>query len=226
MTEGPLHHLSEDAARLDRTALRQRTDAGPLARLLDNAAYWRAFDVARFEPLLAHAPPPLGELGIGVLLGFGEAPDARLHRRALAAAGDALALPDDLAASVSRCLDLLGRAVDARDAALQLEQEGFRQTEPRGGVPAFALRASGTARIQLDGEDVIGPARVGLGTPVELKATDERGRPLPPPTIENDHGAPVWLRPADQGTRAVWCIPGRYRLQVPGRVGALTVWAG
>jgi hypothetical protein len=215
----------EDRLRLD--ALGRRPEASALLQLLTTAAYWQGFGVARFEPLLVHAPPPLSALGIGVLLKFGEHPAGRLEPRELAAARTALAhLPSDLREPALAALDVLAQAVEARERLPEWERQGFRPTALPLGSPAHALRSSGGAQINIDGE-ALGPnARVPLGVPLTFTATDERGRPLPPPELQSATRAPVWTADGPP-RRAVFLIPGPYEAQVPGRAfGRRTVLAG
>lgn len=215
MTPRSPHSARADVGPLERRRLRER-GLVELAQLLDNAAYWRAFDMARFEALLAFAPPPLDEVGIGVLLGFGEAPDGRLHPRALNAARQ-LKLPPEVQAAFHACLDRLERAVAARERMASLEAEGFRKCMPAPGVRAVALRAVGGAKLRLLDVD---PARaLPLGHAIGLEAKDAKGRVLEP-TVEHSHGAPVWTRSQD-GFRFALLVPGTYRVHVPGRLGAL-----
>ncbi len=224
---GAVEPLVEHGDRLRLDALHLRPEATELRQLLTTAAYWQGFGVARFEPLLVHAPPPLGSLGIGALLRFGEHPAGRLEPRDLAAAKTALAdLPSDLREPALAALDLLGQAVEARERLPEWERQGFRPTALPLGSPAHALRASGEARIAIDGEAVGPTARVPLGVVLTLTATDERGRPLPPPELQSATRAPVWTVEGPP-RRAVFLIPGPYEAQVPGRAfGRRTVLAG
>jgi hypothetical protein len=211
--------LLEGAPRFDAAALAARREppCRALAQLLRNAQYWLSFQVARFEPLLRFAPSPLVEVGVGVLLRFGESPSGHLEPRDLEAARAAFSdLPPDVAGPFSEALGVLERGVGARERLPALEGEGFRPTQKRGGVSAFALRAAGRAVIAVGGHAGSGRVEVPLGTPLTVTATDERARPLPPPEISSSTGAPVWRDGADP-PRILLLVPGDYTAQVPGR---------
>lgn len=206
---------------LERLEGREEPGTRALALLLRNARYWLIFEVASFEPLLRHTPAPLLELGVGLLLRYGEDPAGRLELRDIEAARLELAeLPPDLAAPLERALGLLARGVITRDALPSREREGFRAVRGSAGVSAFALRAAGSAAIEVAGHPRQGRLEVELGEPLLISATDERGRPLPPPEVSSKLGAPVWLDDLDARSRRVLlAVPGTYTLQVPGRAG-------
>lgn len=202
-------------------AARPEASVRSLRRWLDNARYWRAFGVADFEPLLIHAPSSLADLGVGVLLRFGEAAGRQLEPRDLEAARSEIeALPNELRGPIDTALALLHRAVEAREALPARESEGFRLVREGTGISAFALRAAGSARIHVEGHPDVRRLEVPLGAPLRVSATDERGRGLPPPSVASDRGAPVWIREDGDGGRSIWLVvPGAYVLQVAGRVG-------
>lgn len=202
-------------------ALRTRPDAESITdfiKMLDNAEYWIGFDLASFEPTLARCPSPLRELGVAVLLKYGEdiggtlsAPD--LHR---AAEGLQDSLPADLWAGVRRGLDTLERAVAVRDRTPQLLAEGFVASRRSAGMAAHALRAMGSASIWIQGVGAKdrSPA-LELGAPITMRATDERGRALTPLEIESAMGAEVLIRDDEDARTVIFLVPGEYQVRVP-----------
>lgn len=198
--------------------------ASPLAELLTNAEYWLSFELATFEPILARAPTPLRELGVGVVLRYGEGLDGRLTLDDLARARAELPerLPPELARAVELGLATLERAVAARSRIPELEARGYARYTPSTSLSIHGLRAGGTAHVLIDEQRSERDATLDLGQPHGLQATDERGRALGAPELESELGAPVWaLAPDKREVRSVVVIvPGRYRLRVPGRAEA------
>lgn len=196
-----------------------------LGELLDNAEYWLSFDLASFEPILSKAPSPLRELGVGVVLRYGEGLDGRLEAGDLSAAQAELfdGLPPELAAGIRAGLAVLGRAVAARARIAELEANGHARYAPAAGLSVLGLRAGGTAHILLDDRKVDRDAALALGQEHALRATDDRGRGLGAPELESETGAPIWARPVDKSEtrRVVVVVPGRYRVRVPGRAEAV-----
>ena len=213
----------EGASRLSPENLNRFADEASeqLRQILNNAAYWVAFDMAQFEPLLAYAPPVVRDLGVGVLLAFGEHPAGYLELRDLAAARSALqSLPEELSTALHAGVTTLHRAVSTRDRLPNKELERFREVQSKGGLAAFTLQSSSTAVISVQGHPAKGKLKVELGVPVRVSATDERGRSLPPPDVENALGAPFWRADSSDGGRDILlAIPGTYILQVPGHSG-------
>ena len=205
-------------------ALSDRPDASqlaPLTELLSNADYWLSFDLATFEPMLQATPSPLREIAIGVALRFGNALDGKLRAGDIESFGSTIVetLPEDLHAGLQDATTTLARTVLARDSAGALAAEGFEAYQPAQSLSVHALRASGRSTIHVDGAPP-GPKLTGveIGRPIELRATDERGHPLEPPEIESRLGAPILAKSDGEGLRtAIFLIPGRYRLRVPGR---------
>lgn len=198
--------------------------------LLSNADYWLTFELARFEPWLDACAAPLRELGVGVALRWGERVDGRLGREELVRARvDAEAVVDEaLRAALTGALDTLSRAVDALEGVPAQVARGLAPYQAAAALTVQSLRAGGAATIhvELDGEPATtarapstsAPARLPLGAPIRLAASDERGRPLPPPEVESETQAPIWAR-VDGDRREIWLVsPGRVRLRVPGRV--------
>lgn len=212
-----------DGLDLSPTALESRPDAEavrPLAQLLANAEYWLSFDLASFEPMLARCPSPLRELGVAVLLKFNDDVGGRLHNADVERAETEIAadLPDDLRAGVQSGLRSLAAAVRCRDAREARIAEGYKPYTKDAGMNVAALRAMGTARIEIEGVDDRDKAPVvRVGEPVTLRAFDERGRPAAAPEIESGVGAELLVRDADGARTVVWQTPGAYRLRVPGK---------
>lgn len=196
----------------------------PLAELLTNAEYWLSFDLASFEPILARAPTPLRELGVGVVLRYGEGLDGRLAAEDLARArGELMAgLTPEFARAVELGLATLEQAVRARSAIAELEARGYARYTPSTSLSVHGLRAGGTAHILLDEQRAERDTALSLGREHALRATDERGRPLAAPELESESAAPVWALPADKREirSVVVVVPGRYRIRVPGRADA------
>ena len=213
--------------------LRKRPDAEslePFIELLANAEYWLSFELVTFEPALALCPSPLRELAVGIALRFGHAIDGALEGRDLEsfAANMLDTLPADLRAAVDTGLTTLRRVVGARVERAAHLAAGFKPYEPDAVLSVHALRASGSGTILIDGLPPRsgGAIEVAVGAPIALRATDERGRPLEAPAIERRDPAPI-LAKDDDGTRtAIFLVPGKYRVRVPGKAqGALTIVA-
>ncbi len=202
-------------------------EARRVAELLDTADYWLSFELASFEAILARAPSPLRELGVGIVLRYGEGLDGRLAADDLerARADLVVGLSAELAAGVSAGVDTLGRAVAARARIAELEAEGYVRYAPTSGLSIHGLRAGGTAHILVDERKAERDVGLALGQPQALKATDDRGRVLAPPEIESETGAPIWARPLPEkggdSRTVVVVVPGRYRVRVPGRAEAV-----
>lgn len=194
-----------------------------LAEVLTNGEYWLSFELSRFEPLLACAPSPLRELGVGVVLRFGEGVDGRLEARDLERARELLlpGLPSDLAGAIEAALGTLGRALSARERLEAHEREGFARYTASSALSVHGLRAGGRAQIIAGDRFLARDAELALGEVHALSAADERGRALSAPEVESETGAPIWARAPEKETRAVLLVvPGRYRLRVPGRAEA------
>ena len=209
--------------RLSVEALRARPDAHKMEtflQMLDNAEYWLSFDLHAFEPVLTCAPSPLRELGVAVALKFSENLDGRLAMDDLDAADGYLQrrIAPDLRPGVTEALRRLRAIVDLRDRQAQLADDGFEVYEPEPALSVHALRAAGRATIVVDGS-AEAPATLELvvGVPVRLASTDEKGRPLAPPEIETDTGAPLLVRSIDDARDVMFMVPGTYRLRVRGR---------
>lgn len=196
----------------------------PLAELLTNAEYWLSFELATFESILARAPTPLRELGVGVVLRYGEGLDGRLTADDLRRARAELTtgLTPELAQAVERGLATLENAVGARTRIADLEGRGYARYTPATSLSVHGLRAGGTAHVLIDEHRAERDTVLSLGHEHALQATDERGRPLAAPELESESGAPVWAQPADKREirSVVVVVPGRYRIRVPGRADA------
>jgi hypothetical protein len=227
--------------------LKARPDASQIAsfiELIANAEYWLSFELSSFEPLLARSPSPFRELGVGIALRFGEGVDGSVLARDVAAAKEALvpSLPEPLRSGVSTGLETLERAIAARDGIAALERQGFEPYAPSTALSVHALMAMGKARIEVQGAESLAapeaesapateagrrrsagfaPAASGLqariGTVLELRAEDDKKKPLEPPEIETELGAPVFAKRSGDTRSAVFVVPGKYRLRVPGR---------
>ncbi|MBI4821944.1 MAG: hypothetical protein HY791_37145 [Deltaproteobacteria bacterium] len=208
-------------------ALEERADAAKLADLLGllrNAEYWINFDLSPFEHLLLRSPSPLRELGVGVVLRFGEGLDGRIMpldiERARASLLEGLA--PDLANAVSLGLATLSRAVQVRDSIEDLRREGFAQLKPKTTLSVHGLMAgAGRARLSVDGQTLAAPEwSIEVGKKFSVGATDERGRPTDRAELENDLSATILFRDEETpGVRTfVLTVPGIYRARVPGRV--------
>lgn len=141
---------------LSAESLRSRKDqAGltPLVELLANAEYWLSFDLGTFEPLLTKSPSPLRELGVGIALRFGENVEGRLSAADLSTARSSLVepLPPDVKEALHAGLEILERALIARDRWTELEREGFALYSPKQNLSVHALMAGGRAEIRADG---------------------------------------------------------------------------
>lgn len=237
--------------RLSAEALRRRDDAKKMdtfVQMLANAEYWLSFELHAFEPVLVTAPSPLRELGVAVALKFGEHMDGRLAASDVDSARQFLLrrIAPDLRPGVTQALDRLRAMVEIRDRQTALANEGFVIYQPEPALSVHALRVMGRATIVVDGNpDADKVLELKVGEPVRLAATDEKGRPLDPPEIETDTGAPLLVRTGDKATglderterdvtahrsdrspstdRApvardvVFMVPGAYRLRVRGR---------
>lgn len=198
-----------------------------LAELIDNAEYWLSFELASFEAILSRAPSPLRELGVGIVLRYGEGLDGRLGVDDLTRARAELfeGLPPELAAGVQAGLDVLERAVAARSRIAEREAEGLARYAASSGLSVHGLRAGGTAHILIDEQRAERDTGLVVGQVHALRATDERGRPLAAPDVESDTGAPIWSKPTDKTEirKLLVVVPGRYRVRVPGRAEAVRV---
>ncbi|MEO1233259.1 MAG: hypothetical protein AAFZ18_30615 [Myxococcota bacterium] len=214
--------MSADKPRLaiDAETLKTRPEsaARELSRLLDNARYWLAFDLAEFEPLLAFAPSPLREIGVGLLLAYGEDVGGRLAFEDLEHAQTGLRLPPDLAPAWQAALSALRRALEAREQLPHRLAEGYREVRASGGVSAFALRAAGTGAVEVEGHRAGSDVNVAVGQPFTVRASDAKGRPLPLPVPRSELGAPAWALDMGPERRVLLTIPGPYALEVPGPV--------
>ena len=221
--------LPELVGGLDLTseALRNRADQAaltPLMDLLANAEYWLSFDVGTFQPLLRKTPSPLRELGVGIALRFGENVEGRLSSSDLHSARSRLVepLPDDLKQALALGLDVLERALSARDAGSDWEQKGFVPYSPKKNLSVHALMAGGKGQIRADGEVLkkSQKLRVPIGHPVELAAFDDRGKPADAPEIEAQTEGSVLARDGKEShlREVVLLVPGAYRIRVPGKL--------
>ena len=190
-----------------------------LLKMMENADYWLSFELARFESFLMLSPSPIRELGVGLALRFAEQIEGQLSREDLRTArSEVLAddLPGDIAEGVSTVIDILERAVTVRDQAAELESEGFVQSEARPVLSPGILQAMGRATVHVEGQpDNVSPIYVPLGSELIVSATDEKGRPIEPPVIENAMGPPVWMRTEDRRRWIVIAVPGMYALRSP-----------
>ena len=201
--------------------LEARADAKELSdfiKMLANAEYWLSFDLASFEDLLTCCPSPLRELGVALLLRYSESVGGTLDADDLQRARDDLQvrLPEDLAKGVLEAVDSLTRAVEARDARDQFLSQGFRAYRQSPGMNVHALRAMGAATIHISGVDTTTrQAVLPLGVPVELRADDERGRPLEPPDVESRLRAEALVKSRSGLRTVVFLVPGEYTFRVP-----------
>jgi len=196
-----------------------------LADVMTNGEYWLSFELSSFEPMLARAPSPLRELGVGLVLRYGEGMDGRLDEGDLAKARAELAqdLPPDLQGALAAGLAALESGLRAREAILVLEGGGFSRCAASTALSVNSLRAGGTANIHAADRLLVKDVELSLGVPHALRATDDRGRALSAPEIESETGAPIWAKPVDknEARQIVLVVPGRYRLRVPGRAEAV-----
>lgn len=206
-------------------ALGKRADAatlGNLMQMLANADYWLSFDMASFEPLLARTPSPLRELGVAIVLRYGDGVDGLLNQSDLARGRDAMLamLPADMKPGLERGIETLMHAVEARDRLPVLEEAGFRRYTASQSLSVHALRAMGRSNIAISGApDDQKRVEIQLGTEVVLSATDEKGRPLPVPEVESHLEAPLYSKddvPGNKRTIYLY-VPGEYHVRVPGR---------
>jgi len=221
------HHPSVPAllggAQLAPSQLRARADAeqlGDFIKMLANAEYWIGFDLASFEPWLNKCPSPLRELGVAVLLKYGEDIGGRLGQRDIERAQEGLqsTLPSDLDEGVQRGLLSLKRAVQARDRAPGLLQDGFHTSQRNAGMAAHALRAMGSASIWIQGVGAKDRApQLEVGAPILMRASDERGRALSPLEIDSAMSAEVLIRDEEQARTVVFLVPGEYQVRVPSK---------
>ncbi|MEO1336933.1 MAG: hypothetical protein AAFV29_14900, partial [Myxococcota bacterium] len=166
------------------------------------------------------APSPLRELGVAVALKFGEGIDGRLTAKDIASAKNYLPrrIAPDLRPGVVEALNRLDAIVQLRDRETQLAAEGFEVYRPEPALSVHSLRAMGHAIIRID-DDAERPQTVDLelGRIIRLSAHNEKGRALPPPEIETDTGAPLWVRTANGTRDVIFLVPGIYRLRVRDR---------
>jgi hypothetical protein len=216
--------LRELLGNVDLALLSKREDASaiPLVQMLANAEYWLSFEVASFEPLLARSPTPLRELGVAIALRFGDGVDGMLQAGDIERSKDPILskLPADLKDGIARGLETLTSAVSARDRLPILEETGFKQYAAGQSLSVHALRAMGRSNIAISGvADDEKKIEVKLGTEVELSATDEKGRPLPPPEVESRLEAPLYSKDdSANNKRTIYLfVPGEYHVRVPGR---------
>ena len=209
--------------RLSAEAIRSRSDGHRMetfVQMLENAEYWLSFDLHAFEPVLTTAPSPLRELGVAVALKFNDRPDGLLGTEDVNAAQQFLLrrIAPDLRPGVTEALQRLSAIVELRDRKEALFEDGYLEYAPEPALSVHALRAMGRATILVDGaEDDAKVLALNVGQPVHLSAIDEKQRPLDPPEIETDTGAPLWIRPRDDGRDVLFLVPGAYRLRVRGR---------
>lgn len=212
---------------LSTESLRNRADQaalGALVELLANAEYWLSFDVGTFEPLLARSPSPLRELGVGIALRFGENVEGRLSPADLATARTSLVapLPDDVKAALHHGLEILERAVLARDRWDELEREGFAPYTPKQNLSVHALMAGGRGQIRANGELLAKGKRlrVPVGEVVTLAAFDDRGHPASAPELETAVEGGLLAREGQEShvREVVLLLPGAYRVRVPGKL--------
>jgi hypothetical protein len=212
---------------LSSESLRGRADKEtltPLLELLANAEYWLSFDVGTFEPLLTKTPSPLRELGVGIALRFGENVEGRLSSSDLDSARTGLVerLPDDLKQALSLGLEVLERAVSARDGGSALERDGFAPYSPKKNLSVHALMAGGKGEIRADGQVLRKGQRlrVEIGRPVQLAGFDDRGQPAAAPEIETRTEGSVLARDGKEANLrdVVLLVPGAYRVRVPGKL--------
>ncbi len=192
-----------------------------LKKMLSNAEYWLSFDVANFETLLAKSPSPLRELGVAIALRFSERVNGELSSDDIRRARDELLeeLTQEVRTGIAEGLGVLERAVSVRDRIPELEADGFVSYAPTSGLSVHALRAMGKSIITIEGRGDDAKVSVEIGEPLALTATDERGRPLPPPEIDSRIGAPMLVKDDAEANRrsVVFLVPGEYVLRVPGR---------
>ena len=204
-------------------SLRRRDDADKMEtfiQMLANAEYWLSFDLHSFEPILASAPSPLRELGVAAALRFSERVDGRLSVADLDAAEQFVLrrIAPDLRAGVTEGLNRLKAVVDTRDQQESLAAEGYVAYDHEPALSVHALRAMGRAHIIVDGDrDRPNTIEAQVGHPVRLSSIDDKDRPLDPPEIETDTGAPLLVRSIDGARDVIFMVPGRYRIRVPGR---------
>lgn len=202
-----------------------------LTKMLSNAEYWLSFDVANFETLLAKSPSPLRELGVAIALRFSERMNGELSSEDIHRARNELLeeLTQEVRTGISEGLGVLERAVSVRDRIPDLEAAGYKHYAPTQGLSVHALRAMGKSNIHIvDKPDDEARVSTSIGAELTMSATDERGRPLPPPEIESRIDAPMLVKDDAEGAvrSVVFLVPGEYVLRVPGRAsGARKVLA-
>jgi hypothetical protein len=201
---------------------REDSSVNAIAQMLANAEYWLSFDLAAFEPILAKSPSPLRELGVAIALRFSEGLDGGLSLDDLARARETLAarLAEDLKKGIEEGLSTLERAVRARESISELESEGFRRYQVTQARTVQAIRAMGRSNVHVEGHpDGDKKVDVRVGDKIVLRATDEKGRPLPPPEVESHLDAPLFAKDdKDANARTiVLLVPGEYLVRVPGR---------
>lgn len=201
-----------------------------LKKMLSNAEYWLSFDVANFETLLAKSPSPLRELGVAIALRFSERVNGELTSEDIGRARDELLeeLTQEVRSGIAEGLGVLERAVGVRDRIPELHANGYVSYEPTSGLSVHELRAMGKSVITIEGANQDEKVSVEIGEPLVLSATDDRGRPLPPPEIDSRIGAPMLVKDDAEANRrsVVFLVPGEYVLRVPGRAsGARKVLA-
>lgn len=194
--------------------------AGSLGQMWSNAEYWLSFELAHFEPLLSKCPSPLRELGVAIALRYSDRFGGELSLAELEAAEGSL-LPEcegPLREGLAGGLATLRRAVEARDRVPSLEAEGWRLYAPTAGRSVHALRAMGKALIHVEGAvDRDGKLEGGVGQVLLTSATDDRGRPIAAPEIENRLGAPLLTRDDGERRQYLLLVPGEYVLRVPSK---------
>ena len=224
----PLHPIFKElvgGVELQSVSLLARPDAkqiSDLPQLFANAEYWLSFDVAAFEPMLARSPSPIRELGVAILLRYGVGIDRQLTLDDIAHAKKVIfdRLPDDLRTGIDVGLATLEQAIKLRDGFHALEKNGFRHYMPTPSLSVHALRAMERSAITIEGyESNEKRPIVPLGKEIILSATDERGRGLTPPEVENLLDAPLCVKDAENGSARtiILMIPGEYVVRVPGR---------
>lgn len=203
--------------------LRRRDDAEKMEtfiQMLANAEYWLSFDMHTFEPILSSAPSPLRELGVAAALKFSEQVDGRLSIADLETTERFVLrrIAPDLRPGVTEALTRLKAIVETRDQQDALVADGYEVYDHEPALSVHALRAMGRAAIIVDGDaDRPNAIEAEVGQPVRLSSVDEKGRPLDPPEIETDTGAPLLVRAIDGARDVIFMVPGAYRIRVPGR---------